>query len=80
MRNLKSYNISKNRSNIEIKDEILVNYLTEVGLQVKNESEKLGIFEKYYPKLKRKYNVMILSLPIQKIQLQIKGIHFVTGT
>ena len=50
---LKSYNISKNRSNIEIKDEILVNYLTEVGLQVKNESEKLGIFEKYYPKLKK---------------------------
>ena len=30
MKNLKSYNISKNRSNIEIKDEILVNYLTEV--------------------------------------------------
>ena len=44
---LKSYNISKNRSNIEIKDDILVNYLTEVGLQVKNESEKLGIIEKY---------------------------------
>ena len=24
-----------------------------MGLQVKNESEKLGIFEKYYPKLKK---------------------------
>ena len=50
---LKSYNISKNRSNIQIKDKILIEYLTDVGLAIKSKSEQKGIFEKYYPKLKK---------------------------
>ena len=37
--NLKSYNISKNRSNIEITDRKLINYLTKVGAEVKALSE-----------------------------------------
>ena len=51
---LKSYNISKNRSNIEITDKKLINYLTKVGAEVKSLSDNFGIFEKYYPKLKKK--------------------------
>ena len=70
---LKSYNISKNRSNIEIKDEILVNYLTEVGLQVKNESEKLGIFEKYYPKLKKKIQCNDIKFTYSENPITDKG-------
>ena len=70
---LKSYNISKNRSNIEIKDEILVNYLTEVGLQVKNRSEKLGIFEKYYPKLKKKIQCNDIKFTYSENPITDKG-------
>ena len=70
---LKSYNISKNRSNIEIKDEILINYLTEVGLQVKNESEKLGIFEKYYPKLKKKIQCNDIKFTYSENPITDKG-------
>ena len=51
---LKSYNLSKNRSNIEITDKKLINYLTKVGAEIKSLSDNFGIFVKYYPKLKMK--------------------------
>tara|TARA_A200000159_G_scaffold159323_1_gene177817 strand:+ start:641 stop:1291 length:651 start_codon:yes stop_codon:yes gene_type:complete len=50
----KYYNISKNRSNIDITDKKLINYLTKVGAEVKALSDNLGVFEKFYPKLKKK--------------------------
>jgi len=49
----KSYNLSKNRSNTDITDKNLINYLTKVGAEVKALSDNFGIFEKYYPKLKK---------------------------
>ena len=62
----KSYNQSKNRSNIDITDKNLINYLTKVGAEVKALSENFGIFEKLenvFNHLKQAATVKIPKIP-----------------
>ena len=70
---LKSYNLSKNRSNIEITDKKLINYLTKVGAEVKSLSDNFGIFEKYYPKLKKKIQCNDLKFTYSENPITNKG-------
>ena len=69
----KSYNQSKNRSNIDITDKKLINYLTKVGAEVKSLSDNFGIFEKYYPKLKKKIQCNDIKFTYSENPITDKG-------